>query len=104
MNDRRRGANPPKSESGIISPVFSIDDMRAKSVSAGNGSCISERMVLSVISGIFVSWILRMRSLCSNAERTLIKDHCLTPLTCMMIGKAGQIRSISHARFPGLAV
>jgi hypothetical protein len=104
VSDCRHGADPPKNDSGMFGPVFSIDDMRTKSVSTGNGSCIPERMVLESVPAMPTSWILRMRSLCLSAARTLVMDHGLMSLTCMMIGRAGQTPSILRAGLPGLAV
>ena len=77
VSDRRRGANPAKNDLGMIRPGSFVDDMRSKSVSAGNGSCISKRMVSRSVPSIATSSILRMRSLCLNAARTLGSDHGL---------------------------
>jgi hypothetical protein len=91
--DRRRGADPPKNESGTTDTVSSYD-RSAKSISSGNGPCIAAQGFSGCEDGSMIS---DMRSLCASATIMLSRyDPSATRAeTTRMRGKGGQTSRVS---------
>jgi len=90
----RRGADPPKNESGRNGAV-SERDWSIRPVSSGNGTCIAaQTFSLSVCEVVkHVRSIWRMRLLCSSKATALSTDVSET-LSRMRRGNAGQISRV----------
>jgi len=95
-SDRRRGADPPKNDSGTISPLLSYRKS-VRDVSSGKGYFIIAMKRSNSDIGTAPREIRQIRSGCSSAAMMLsapsISDF-MSPLLCTMTDKAGQICSI----------
>jgi hypothetical protein len=92
----RRGADPPKNESGRTSTVSSLLQLKWRAVSSGNGSFIAaaNRSELDIV--VFQNLMRRTRSGCLSAATTLSASSSSqgSPPRSMMMGNAGQMSSI----------
>ena len=89
---RRRGADPPKNESGwtgISTPK------NRRPVSSGNGCCIAAKTFSDPGPGVKpVKSKLHMRSLCSSAAMKLSTSNPSPSSSNTSIGKSGQASSV----------
>ncbi len=94
VKDRRRGADPPRNESGMTGSVSSSGKSR-RSVNSGNGTCITARNSSNCQPEKYERKTSDTRLLCPSAAMTLSMpdNKAILPLTTR--GKAGQTSSVS---------
>jgi len=96
INDRKRGANPPKNVSGRTGTDSSVD-LREKCVKTGNGSCSTGTNFSSTGPWIPKMWIPDVRSRYSSAAMRVFTPFSSTTGDwgdcSTMIGNGGQTSS-----------
>ena len=98
VRDHRRGADPPKNESGMTGGV-SPYDQSCRSINSGNGTCIDAK-TSSNCQLLMRKSTSCTRLLCPSATVMLLGDKA--KISTMMRGKAGQTSSVSLARVLGV--
>jgi hypothetical protein len=101
LSVRRRGADPPKNESGTTGTVSSFDS-KSRRVSSGNGTCIAAKASPHSELEVCANMTSLIRSLRPNAATMLsILDDGQYD-TSIMIGNGGQISSIFFTDLPAV--
>jgi len=103
LRDRRRGADPPRNESGMgMTDIVSTCDESRISVSSGYGTCITTETFSNCQFARAKRETWHTRFLCPSAAMMFPVPDDKNIKPPMMRGKAGQISSVSFAGVSGV--